>query len=108
MRKRVEDLAEVIYQVKNVYIIYNYPLKGRYTAISKKVVGENGEWRMSKGGCTTERNYGYAIWQAKFHKLRSSYVKMNTPIINVYLRVLGSEDRRNSRFFRLKDVPRFV
>ena len=99
MRKRVEDLAEVIYQVKNVYIIYNYPLKGRYTAISKKVVGENGEWRMSKGGCTTERNYGYAIWQAKFHKLRSSYVKMNTPIINVCLRVLAPKTGETHAFF---------
>ena len=104
MRKRVEDLAEVIYQVKNVYIIYNYPLKGRYTAISEKVVAESGERRMSKGGCTTERNYGYAIWQAKFHKLRSSYVKMNTPIINVCLRVLGPEDRRNSRFFQSQEI----
>ena len=33
----------------------------RYTAISKKVVGETGERRMSNGGCTTERNCAYAI-----------------------------------------------
>ena len=32
-----------------------------YTAIPKKAVGENGERRMSNGGCTTERNCGYAI-----------------------------------------------
>ena len=29
-------------------------------------------------------------------------------IINVCLRVLGPEDRRNSRFFQLRNVPRFV
>ena len=33
----------------------------RYTAISRKVVGETGERRMSNGGCTTERNCAYAI-----------------------------------------------
>ena len=32
-----------------------------YSAISKKVVGETRERRMSNGGCTTERNRGYAI-----------------------------------------------
>ena len=49
-----------------------------YTAISKKVVGENGERRMSNGGWTTERNGGYAISYPKFHKLRSPCVKINT------------------------------
>ena len=32
-----------------------------YTPISKKVVGENGEWQLSKGDCTTERNCGFWI-----------------------------------------------
>ena len=32
-----------------------------HTAISKKVIEENGERRMSNGGCTTERNCGYAV-----------------------------------------------
>ena len=53
-----------------------------YTAISKKVVEENGERRMFNGGCTTERNGGYAISYAKFHKLPQklcfSYLKINT------------------------------
>ena len=82
-----------------------------YTVVSKKVVGENGERRMLNGRCTTERNCGYAIWYAKFHtcKLRSSCVKMiNTPTMNVCLRVLDSKDKRISRFFQLKDVPRFL
>ena len=64
----------------------------------------NGECRR----CTTERNCGYAIWYAKFHKLRSPCVKMNTPTMNVCLRVLDSKDKRNSRIFKLKDVPRFL
>ena len=58
--------------------------------------------------CTTERNCGYAIWYVKFHKLRSPCVEMNTPTINVCLSVLDSKDKRNSRFFQLKDVPRFL
>ena len=48
----------------------------------------NGE-SVSNGGCTTERNCGYVIWYAKFHKL----------LMNVCLRVLDGEDKRNSRFF---------
>ena len=30
----------------------------QYTPISKNVVEENGEWQLSNGNCTTERNYG--------------------------------------------------
>ena len=60
-----------------------------YTAISKTVVIEDSERWMSKGACTTERNCGYAIWNAKFHKLRSSCVKMNTPTMNVCPRALS-------------------
>ena len=36
-----------------------------YTPISKNVVGENGEWQLSNGNCTTERNCGFYIWYAK-------------------------------------------
>ena len=32
-----------------------------YTPISKNVVGENGEWQLSNGNCTTERNCGFHI-----------------------------------------------
>ena len=31
----------------------------KYTAISKNVVGENDECRLSNGGCTTEKKCGY-------------------------------------------------
>ena len=37
----------------------------KYTPISKNVVGENGEWQLSNGNCTTERNCGFHIWYAK-------------------------------------------
>ena len=36
-----------------------------YTPISKHVVGQNGEWQLSNGNCTTERNCGFHIWYAK-------------------------------------------
>ena len=32
-----------------------------YTPISKNVVGEYGEWQLSNGNCTTERNCGFHI-----------------------------------------------
>ena len=35
------------------------------TPISKNVVGENGEWQLSNGNCTTERNCGFHTWYAK-------------------------------------------
>ena len=73
-----------------------------FTTISKKVVGENGERRMSNGGCRTERNCGYAIGNAKFHKLRSPCVKMNTPTVNVCLRVLDSERQKKLTLFLIK------
>ena len=63
----------------------------------------NGE-SMSNWGCTTERNFGYAIWYAKFHKLLSRRVKKNTNYER--LSVLDGEDKINSRFFQLKAVPR--
>ena len=37
----------------------------KYTPISKNVVGENGEWQLSNGNCTTERNCGFHTWYAK-------------------------------------------
>ena len=60
---------------------------------------------MANRGCATERNCGYAIW---YHNLRSPCMKMNTPTMNVCLRVLAYEDKRNTRYFQLKDVPRFL
>ena len=36
-----------------------------HTPISKNVVGENGEWQLSNGNCTIERNCGFHIWYAK-------------------------------------------
>ena len=35
-----------------------------YTPISKNV-GENSEWHLSNGNCTTEKNCGFHIWYAK-------------------------------------------
>ena len=32
-----------------------------HTPISENVVGENGEWQLSDGNCTTERNCGFHI-----------------------------------------------
>ena len=37
-----------------------------HTPISKNVVGENGEWQLSKGNCTTERNCGFHICKKKW------------------------------------------
>ena len=31
----------------------------------KNFVGENGEWQLLNGNCTTERNCGFHIWYAK-------------------------------------------
>ena len=31
----------------------------------KNVVGENVEWQLSNGDCSTERNCGFHIWYAK-------------------------------------------
>ena len=36
-----------------------------YTPISKNVVVDNGEWPLSNGNCTTERNCGFHNWYAK-------------------------------------------
>ena len=41
------------------------PNYGLHTPISKTVVGKNGEWQLSNGNCTTERNCGFYIWYAK-------------------------------------------
>ena len=55
---------------------------------------------MSNGSCTTKRNCVYARVISCVHLAWKS-----TPTVNVWLRVLNSEDKRNSRFFQLKDVP---
>ena len=54
---------------------------------------------MANRGCATERNCGYAIW---YHKLRSPCMKMNTPTMNVCLRVLAYEDKRKRTLFSVE------
>ena len=78
-----------------------------YIAISKNVVGENGEWQLSNGDCTTERNCGFHLCYANFQSLRCPWSEMDTPTVDVPLRVLDSSNKRNSHFFQLKSIPRF-
>ena len=47
------------------FILFGALVLPEYTPISKNVVGENGEWQLSNGNCTTERNCGFHIWYAK-------------------------------------------
>ena len=55
------------YQESTVFVliwVHACPSYGYYTVhtpISKNVVGENGEWQLSNGNCTTERNCGFHI-----------------------------------------------
>ena len=46
-------------EIKVQWIIFTH------TPISKNVVGENGEWQLLNGNCTTERNCGFHKWYAK-------------------------------------------
>ena len=78
-----------------------------YIAILKNVVGENGEWQLSNGECTTERNCGFHLWYANFQSLRCLWSEMDTPTVDVPLRVLDPSNKRNSHFFQLKSIPRF-
>ena len=66
----------------------------------------NGECRMEVA--RPKRTVVTLFDMQKFHKLRSPYRKINTPTMNVCLRVLAYEDKRNTRYFQLKDVPRFL
>ena len=43
-----------------------------YTPISKNFVGESGEWQLSNGNCTIERNYGFHFWYAKTRSSRGA------------------------------------
>ena len=55
--------------------------KGRarlHTPISENVVGENGEWQLSNGNCTTERNC------SGFHKF--AYLTMKNSIFAGFVR----------------------
>ena len=57
---------------------------GYITPISKNVVGENGEWQLSNGDCTTERNCGLHIWYAKImSSLRAAVRTANWPRLNM-------------------------
>ena len=69
--------------------------------------------RMANGECRMEdarpkRIVVTLFDMQNFHKLRSSYRKINTRTMNVCQRVLDSEDKRDSSFFQLKCVPRFL
>ena len=69
--------------------------------------------RMANGECRMEvarpkRTVVTLFDMQKFHKLRSPYRKINTPTMNVCLRVLDAEDKRDSSFFQLQCVPRFL
>ena len=58
-----------VYQIPKLQqnkILYTRIVTTKYhTPISKNVVGENGEWQLSNGDCTTERIRGFYIWYAK-------------------------------------------
>ena len=59
-----ERLGAKVRVTENRCVIFNRSTYV-YTPISKNVVGENGEWQLSNGNCTTERNCGFYIWYAK-------------------------------------------
>ena len=77
------------------------PCKLRNASISK-----NGDCTLN-GDCTTERNCGFHIWYAKFQSLLCPWSKIDTPTIDVSLTVLDPSNKRNSRLFQVKSVPRF-
>ena len=66
-----------------------------------------GEWQLSNGDCTTERNCGFHLWYANFQSLRCPWSEMDTPTVDVSLRVLDPSNKRSSHFFPLKSIPRF-
>ena len=70
------------------------PCKLRNARISKNVV-ENGEWQLLNGDCTTDQS------------LLCPWSKIDMPTIDVSLRVRDPSNKRNSRFFQMKSVPRF-
>ena len=68
-------------------------------------------WPMKVHGmifCIVPCNFYQGTSICYHHKLRSPCVKMNTPTMNICLRVLDSEDKRKSWFFQLRDVPCFL
>ena len=65
-----EARGMLVYHFELLSSDINYPglwqiNSSTHTLISKNVVGENGEWQLSNGDCTTERNCGFHIWHAK-------------------------------------------
>ena len=94
------DVTSGTAKVHSTHFVYSYFKKGCRR-----------EWRtrrMSNGGCMTERNCGYAIWNAKFHKLRSPCVKMNTPTVNICLRVLDSKRLKKLTLFLIERRSSFL
>ena len=68
-------------------------------------------WPMKVHGmifCIVPCNFYQGTSICYHHKLRSPCVKMNTPTMNICLRVLDPEDKRKSWFFQLRDVPCFL
>ena len=62
-------------------------------------------WPMKVHGmifCIVPCNFYQGTSICYHHKLRSPCVKMNTPTMNICLRVLGPEDKRKSWFFNWK------
>ena len=57
------DMYRAVFACFILYLraISMYKLLEAYTPISKNIVGENGEWQLSNGNCTTERNCGFHI-----------------------------------------------
>ena len=62
---------------------------------------------MANGECRTEELW-LRYFICKISQVAFTLREKSTLTINVCLRVLDSEDKRNSRFFQLKDVLRFL
>ena len=63
--RRVERIKPFISRFNKSSHFYSIQESRIYKPISKNVVGQNGEWQLSNGNCTTERNCGFHIWYAK-------------------------------------------
>ena len=54
VKKNTKTFQGMLYRLDEFLFIY--------IANSKNVVVENGEWQLSNGDCTTERNCGFHLW----------------------------------------------
>ena len=75
-----------------------------YTPISKNVVGENGEWQLTNGNCTTERNCGFHIneffaWRETRELKQPRRRQLHKPHKFAYLTVKNSIFARFARAF---------